>query len=143
MERLVAEFDKFQARLRQAEVTFGGVGDMQDQLAQLAVVATSPDRNVRVVAGAGGTVTDIRLTADALRQPAPALAATIMSTLREAVAESARRQAAIVDETVGAALGVTVSDQVQQAQDAPPRQPRQPDEEDDHNEDSVFRKPRY
>nr|WP_232328479.1 YbaB/EbfC family nucleoid-associated protein [Kibdelosporangium sp. MJ126-NF4] len=161
MEQLVAEFEKFKARIQQAEVKFSGVGDMQDQLAQLEVVATSQDRTVRVVAGAGGTVTDIQLTPDAMRQPAPALAATIMSTLREAVADAARRQAGIVDETVAGAFGISVSDQVQRAQEeaqgtaveepasqhseqtAPPRRPRPSEDDGEPGQDTIFRQPRY
>jgi hypothetical protein len=61
-------------------------------------------------------VTDIQLTPDAMRQAAPALAATIMETLRTAVAEAVRRQASIVDESVGAAFGLNTVDQVGQAQ---------------------------
>ena len=116
IERLAAEFEKFQAKIRQAEVRFSGVGEMQGRLAELEVVATSPDRAVRVVAGPGGAVKDIQLGADAMRRPAQALAATIMATLREAVAEAVRQQAGIVDETVGGAFGVSTGEQVRQAQ---------------------------
>ncbi|ALG13252.1 YbaB/EbfC family nucleoid-associated protein [Kibdelosporangium phytohabitans] len=153
MERLVAEFEKFQAKIKTAEAKFGGVGEMQDQLAQLEVAATSPDRSIRVTAAAGGTVTGIQLTPEAMRQSAPALAAAIMSTLRAAVAESARRQAAIVDETVGSAFGVTISDQVENAQvmgtvtQEPPsqREERRPlsSDDDEPGEDTIFRQPRY
>lgn len=61
MDQLIAEFEKFQSRMRQAEATFAGVGDMQERVAQVESVVTSPDRNVTVSAGAGGMVTDIRL----------------------------------------------------------------------------------
>jgi DNA-binding protein YbaB len=77
LARLTAEFEKFQARVKQAEARFGGVDDMREQLTELAVVATSSDRTVKVTAGAGGSITDIELTQDAVLQPAPALAATI------------------------------------------------------------------
>ncbi|MBP2329356.1 DNA-binding protein YbaB [Kibdelosporangium banguiense] len=156
LERLAAEFERFQARIRQAEVNFGGVAEMQEQVARLEVVATSPDRTVRVVAGAGGAVTDIQLTPDAMRQAAPALAATIMETLRTAVAEAVRRQASIVDESVGAAFGLNTINQVGQAQaealgtateesSSHHRQPSAPrrsasDDEDDYSQDSIFRK---
>jgi class 3 adenylate cyclase len=156
LERLAAEFERFQAKIKQAEVKFAGVGEMQDRLTQLEAVATSPDRTVRVVAGAGGAVMDVQLTPDALRQPAPALAATIMSTLREAVAEAVRRQAGIVDETVGDAFGVGTAEQVRQAQaealktavdsvspqtrepSAPPRRPTRSDEDDDFSERTIY-----
>ncbi|MCO1581886.1 YbaB/EbfC family nucleoid-associated protein [Crossiella sp. SN42] len=116
LERLAAEFEKFQAKIKQAEVKFSGVGDMQERLGQLQAAAVSPDRTVRVVAGAGGTVLDLQLTPDAVRQPAPQLAATIMATLRQAVAEAVRMQAGIVDETVGEAFGLNTTDQVKAAQ---------------------------
>lgn len=156
LERLAAEFERFQAKIKQAEVKFAGVGEMQDRLTQLEAVATSADRSVRVVAGAGGAVTDLQLTPEALRQPAPALAATIMKTLREAVAEAVRRQAGIVDETVGDAFGVNTSEQVRQAQEEalktavdglapqpvePParsRRPITPDEDDDFSQRTVY-----
>lgn len=100
LERLAAEFEKFQARIKQAERTFGGVGDMRERLAELEAVATSPDRCVRVVAGAGGAVKDVQLTPDAMRLPSTTLAATIMSTLRAAggpaVVEVAVRAGGIV-----------------------------------------------
>lgn len=152
LERLTAEFEKFQTKIRQAEVAFGGVDEMQAQLAELEVAAVSPDRTVRVVAGTGGTVTDIQLAQDAMRQPAPALAATIMATLREAVAGAARRHAGIVDETMGSAFGINVTEQVRQAQaealatavdqppvhdSAPRRRPVGPDD-DDFSAGSIY-----
>ncbi|MBB4678847.1 YbaB/EbfC family nucleoid-associated protein [Crossiella cryophila] len=117
LERLAAEFEKFQAKIKQAEVKFAGVGEMQERLGQLEASVTSRDRTVTVTAAAGGTVTGIQLSPDAVRQPAPALAATIMSTLNAAVAEAVRRQAGIVDETVGAAFGLSATEQVRQAQE--------------------------
>lgn len=117
LERLAAEFQKFQTKIKQAEQRFSGVGDMREQLSRLEAVATSPDRAVRVVAGAGGAVLDLQLTPDAMRYPSTELASTIMTTLRAAVAEAVRRQAGIVDGTVGDALGVSTTDQVRQAQD--------------------------
>ncbi|MGH3878043.1 MAG: YbaB/EbfC family nucleoid-associated protein [Actinophytocola sp.] len=116
LERLAAEFEKFQAKIKQAERKFGGVGEMQERMAELEAVATSPDRSVRVVAGAGGAVTDIQLTPDAMRLPSTTLSATIMETLRAAVAEAVRRQAGIVDETIGGDLGASTTEQVRQAQ---------------------------
>ncbi len=156
LERLAAEFEKFQTRIQQAEARFGGVAGMQDRISRLEASVTSPDRTVRVVAGAGGAVKDIELTPAALRQPAPALAATIMSTLRAAVAEAVRLQAGIVTETVGGDLGAGLADQVKQAQRealadavdelsahhdaaaAPPPKPSAPRDEDDFSQNSVY-----
>jgi hypothetical protein len=129
---------------------------MQDQLGRLEVVATSPDRSVRVVAGAGGAVTDLKLSPDAMRLAANELAATIMTTLREAVAEAVRRQAGIVDETFGDAFGLNTADRVREAQElgtaandltshhnvpsaeAAPRRPARRDDEDDFSQNSIY-----
>ena len=73
---------------------------------------------MRVVAGAGGAVQDVQLTPEAMRLPSTTLSATIMATLREAVAEAVRRQAGIVEETVGGALGASTTEQVRVAQSA-------------------------
>ncbi|WP_033291338.1 YbaB/EbfC family nucleoid-associated protein [Amycolatopsis jejuensis] len=116
MDRLVAEFEKFQTKLKQAETQFAKVGDMQQELTALEAEVVSPDRAVTVIAGPSGSVKDLRLTPDALRQQPQQLAATIMSTLHQAVAEAARKQAGIVDAHVGQAFGINVSDQVLEAQ---------------------------
>ncbi|WP_344858233.1 YbaB/EbfC family nucleoid-associated protein [Amycolatopsis ultiminotia] len=116
MDRLVAEFDKFQAKIKQAETQFAQVGEMQQELSDLEAEATSPDRAITVVAGPSGSIKDIRLTADALRLAPQQLASTILQTLHRAVAESARRQAGIVDAHVGEAFGIDVSEQVLEAQ---------------------------
>jgi DNA-binding protein YbaB len=152
LERLAAEFENFQAKIKEAEVKFSGLGDMQERLTRLEAVATSPDRTVRVTAGAGGTVTDLQLTPEAMRKPAPALAAMIMTTLRTAVAEAVRRQAGIVDQTVGDAFGLNTTDRVREAQaealraEQPSPQPppvrRAPADEDDFSQNNITRKRR-
>jgi DNA-binding protein YbaB len=116
MDQLIAQFENFQAKVRQAEARFSGVGDMQERVARVETTVTSPDGTVTVVAGAGGTVTDLRLTAGALRVDAGQLSATIMSTLRRAVAGAVEQQAAIVDDAFGDAFGVDTSAQVRAAQ---------------------------
>ncbi|QYN24844.1 YbaB/EbfC family nucleoid-associated protein [Amycolatopsis sp. DSM 110486] len=116
MDRLVAEFEKFQSKIKQAEANFAKVGDLQDEVVALEATAMSPDRAVTVVAGPGGSVKDIRLTAEALRQQPQQLATTILSTLHRAVADAAVQQAGIVDAHVGAAFGLDVSGQVLEAQ---------------------------
>ncbi|AXX32578.1 YbaB/EbfC family nucleoid-associated protein [Actinosynnema pretiosum subsp. pretiosum] len=104
-EQLVAQFERFQARMTRVEQQFAGVDDMRQRLAELEVAATSADRSVTVVAGPSGAILDIRLTEQAVRKPAHALAGELMSTLRKAVAEAARRQAGIVDGALGEAFG--------------------------------------
>lgn len=118
MDRLVAEFEKFQTKLKQAEAQFAKVGDMQEELNALEAQVMSPDRSVTVVAGPSGSVKDLRLSPDALRQQPDQLAATILATLHQAIAESARKQVGIVDEHVGTAFGLNVSEQVLEAQAA-------------------------
>lgn len=116
MDHLIAEFENFRAKVRQAEARFAGVADMQEQIAQVQSSVTSADGNVTVSAGAAGTVTDITLAPGAMRLDASELSATIMSTLRLAVAEAVRQQAGIVDDTFGDAFGINTSEQVRQAQ---------------------------
>lgn len=78
--------------MRQAEARFAGVGDMQERIAQVATTVTSPSGEVTVVAGAGGTVTDLRLTAGAMHLEAGQLSAMIMKPMRQAVAGAVQQQ---------------------------------------------------
>ncbi|GAA1329532.1 YbaB/EbfC family nucleoid-associated protein [Saccharothrix algeriensis] len=87
---------------------------MQRELAAMEVVASSPDRAVTVVAGPSGSIKDIRLADHAVRRPPQALAAALMATLRQAVAEAARRQAGIVENALGDDMRLT--DQVLETQ---------------------------
>lgn len=118
LEHLRAEFEKFQSRLRQAQTQFSDVTTMREELTALEASATSPDRSVTVVAGPSGSIKDIQFTAEALRGKPAALAATLMSTLQQAVAESARQQAGIVGTHMGdtAPDGESVQDRVLEAQ---------------------------
>ncbi len=156
MDQLIAQFETFQAKVRQAEARFAEVGDMQERVAQVSTSVTSPDGTVTVVAGAGGTVTDLRLTAGAMHLEAGQLAQRIMATLRQAVAGAAQQQAGIVDEAFGDQLGFDVSGQVRQAQAeafgtaAPepasepqaPRPRRRPDpgDDDDFDQGPILRR---
>jgi hypothetical protein len=100
-EQLLAEFERFQSRIRNVDDRFATIRDMQAELTALEATAGSPDRSVTVVAGPGGPVTDIRFAADALRLSPQALSAAVMGTLRQAVAEAARTQVVIVEEHLG------------------------------------------
>ncbi|MFE0027772.1 YbaB/EbfC family nucleoid-associated protein [Amycolatopsis sp. NPDC059021] len=113
-DQLVAEFERFQSKIRNVDDRLAGIEGMRAELGALEATAISPDRGVTVVAGPGGAVLDVRFTEEALRQSPQALSAALMSTLREAVAESARRQASIVEEHMGDDLGLT--DQVLESQ---------------------------
>ncbi|MGM1059230.1 YbaB/EbfC family nucleoid-associated protein [Saccharothrix sp. Mg75] len=113
-DQLVAQFEQFQAKLHRVDQQVAGIGDMQRELAAMEVVATSPDRAVTVVAGPSGAIKDIRLADHAMRRPPQALAAALMATLRQAVAEAARRQAGIVENALGDDMHLT--DQVLETQ---------------------------
>ncbi|KFU82991.1 YbaB/EbfC DNA-binding family protein [Amycolatopsis lurida] len=150
-EQLVAEFDKFQSKLQNVDDRLANIGGMQDELSRLEATATSPDRSVTVVAGPGGAIMDVRFTEEALRQRPEGLSAALMSTIQQAVAESARKQATIVEEHMGDDLhlvdqvletqaelfGTTVEDLKAQMEDAPARE--RAEQPDDYSERSVLR----
>lgn len=100
-DQLVAEFEAFQAQLRNVDDRFEQLSGMREELAGLEAVATSADRSVTVIAGPGGAVKDVRLTDAALALGPQRLGGMIMSTLNEAVADAARQQAGIVQEYAG------------------------------------------
>ncbi|MBP2334994.1 DNA-binding protein YbaB [Saccharothrix coeruleofusca] len=113
-DQLVAQFEQFQAKLHRVDQQVDGIGEMRRDLAALEAVAISPDRAVTVVAGPSGAIKDIRLADHAMRRPPQALASALMATLRQAVAEAARRQAAIVENALGDDMRLT--DQVLETQ---------------------------
>ncbi|WP_027944844.1 YbaB/EbfC family nucleoid-associated protein [Amycolatopsis taiwanensis] len=160
MDQLIAQFENFQAKVRQAEARFAGVADMQERIAQVETSVTSPDGNVTVVAGAGGAVTNLRLAPGAVRLGSDRLAELIMTTMRQAVARAVQQQAGIVDDAFGDAFGINTSEQVRQAQaeafgtvgqepasqqQAPQQAPRpgrrpSPGDDDDYfDQDSILR----
>lgn len=153
-EQLVAQFEQFQSKIQRIDDQFAGIGQMQTELSSLEATAVSPDRSITVVAGPGGSVKDIRLTDDALRQRPQALSAALMSTLQQAVAESARRQAAIVDQHMGGELQLTekvletqselldtpVEELRSRVEDAAPaRKPAAEEQHDDYSQQSFLR----
>jgi len=105
-EHLVAEFERFQAGIRNADDRFAGLGTMQQQLTELRASAASADGGVTVVTGPGGAVLDVKFTEAALAKGPQALSAALLTTLREAVGEAARQQAVIVEENMGDDLGL-------------------------------------
>jgi DNA-binding protein YbaB len=113
-EQLVAQFERFQSQMQRVDQQFADIGEMQQQLTEMEAVATSADRAVTVVAGPSGSIKAIRLTDLAMRRPPNALAAELMSTLQQAVAEAARRQADIVEGAIGDDM--KLSDQVLETQ---------------------------
>lgn len=151
-EQLVAEFEKFQSKIQNVDDRFANIGDMQSELGALQATAFSSDRSVTVVAGPGGAIMDVKFTDEALRQRPEALSAALMSTIQQAVAESARRQAAIVEEHMGDDLnlvdqvletqaelfGTTVEEMRSKMVEDAPTRPR-PDQSDDYSEQSVLK----
>ena len=113
-ERLVAQFEQFQSKMKKVDDQLANVGQMQSEIAELEAIASNADRSITVVAGPGGAIKDIQLTDKALSQQPQALSAALMSAIQEAVAEAARKQAAIVDDHMGGQLNVT--DQILETQ---------------------------
>lgn len=100
-DQLVTEFERFQSQIRNVDERFANIGQLQSELAALEATASSADRSITVVAGPGGAVKDIQFTEKALSQQPQALSAALLSTIQQAVAEAARKQAGIVDEHLG------------------------------------------
>ncbi|WP_431925167.1 YbaB/EbfC family nucleoid-associated protein [Amycolatopsis tucumanensis] len=92
---------KQQSEQRQAAFT-----RMKDEIGELSVTVSSPDRAVTVVAGPGGSVQSVRVSEEALQGSAIQLSSTITATIHEAVAAAARRQAAIVQDALGPSSNV-------------------------------------
>lgn len=147
-ERLVAQFEQFQSKIKKVDDQLANVGRMRSEIAAIEATVSNADRSVTVVAGPGGSIKDIQLTDRALAQQPQALSAALMSTIQQAVAEAARKQAGIVDEHVE---GLSITDQVLETQaqlfgtsteelrekleqERPSRQPR-PRPEEEYHED--------
>ncbi|MGP4015295.1 YbaB/EbfC family nucleoid-associated protein [Saccharopolyspora sp. 5N708] len=140
-----ADLDDLQRKLealkeagRRAEERMGDFGRMREQISELQATATSADRSVTVTASPGG-VTGIQFTQDALRQSPAQLSSTVLSTLQQAVAEAARKQAEIVQEYVPES---NVRERVLRTQDelfgAPTNQPQADPADDDDFPDSFL-----
>lgn len=149
-DQLVAEFERFQSSIRNADDRFAGLGAMRQELTELRAGASSPDGGVTVVTGPGGAVLDVKFTDAALAKGPQALSATLMATLREAVGEAARRQAVLVQEHMGdeqglvdqvletqaEAFGTTVEELRSKLAEEPGRPPAPPE---DFSEERVLR----
>ena len=79
---------------------------MKEEIAAIRATVSSPDRTVTVTAGPGGTVFDIRLSEQVMQSPAQVVSSSVMTTLRLAVAEGARQQAAIVQRYMGDRMNI-------------------------------------
>ncbi|MEV6341025.1 YbaB/EbfC family nucleoid-associated protein [Nocardia vinacea] len=95
IEHLLDAYEQQQPRLT----------EMFRQLETVRVQANSPDQSVEVVVDASGVLTDLTLTAAALRKAPDQLARTILDAVREAVGQ-ARAQ----HETLTAPVGTELDD---------------------------------
>lgn len=86
---------------KQAEQRLAGYQNMKEEIRALRASATSPDRAVTIVAGPGGSIIDVQLAPEAMRMPHHALARTFLSTVQQAVAQSARLSAEVVQRYAG------------------------------------------
>jgi DNA-binding protein YbaB len=101
IEELRAQLARIEARRADNDAMLARLTETDAELAALAVTATSPDQAVTVVAGPGGIVRSVRLAEHAMRSSAAALSEVIDATVRQAVAQAARRQVEIVRDRVG------------------------------------------
>ncbi|WP_116101239.1 YbaB/EbfC family nucleoid-associated protein [Amycolatopsis thermalba] len=101
VEQLQQKLDQVEQHKRNGEQRMAALTRMKEQIGELSVTVSSPDRTVTVVAGPGGGVQSVRVSEDALGGSAIQLSSTITSTIREVVAAAARQQAAIVQDALG------------------------------------------
>lgn len=101
LEQMRQRLAKIESGQSDAQQRLDRYAAMSEELKTVSATATSTDRSVTVVAGPGGSVRDIRLTDDIKRLSPSQLSASIMDTMRQALAASARKQAEVVQEAVG------------------------------------------
>lgn len=101
VEDLRRKLESLQQVGEQAAQKTPDFNQMREQLNALQTSATSADRAVTVTAGPNGAIQNIQFTQDALRGSPSQLSSTVMSTLQQAIAEAARKQAEIVQEHTG------------------------------------------
>jgi DNA-binding protein YbaB len=114
---------------------------MSDRFQQLQVTRKDRDGMTEVTVDSSGSLVGLRLTREIERSAPDVVAATIMSTIREAKAELAERTQEIVEETIGteSAAGRAIAERVGQqlrgpVEDDEPRYAnRQLDEDDEDN----------
>ena len=86
---------------RKAEQRLAGYQNMKEEMAQLRTAVLSPDRAVTVVAGPGGSIINVEFRPEAMRLSPQALSRAVMTTIQQAVAQSARQSAEIVQRFAG------------------------------------------
>ncbi len=98
MEELQQKMERLRQMGAQAEQRLQDTDQLSERISAVEAKATSADKAVTVTAGPGGSVTNIEFTKDATKLSPIQLSSTVMSTLRQAVAQAAREQAGIVQE---------------------------------------------
>ena len=78
---------------REAEQRLAAYQELRAKIEKLAVTARSPDGSVAVTVRAGGAVSGLTLTEDALRHGADGLGRLVLATVRQAQATLATRLA--------------------------------------------------
>lgn len=101
LAKLVGIYNEFKAKVEASKKATPDVGQLREQLTEVKAGVWSDDRSVRVVVGPGGGVQDVHLSPEALRQQPSALSASILTTIRRAVADAAQQQAQIMSAGFG------------------------------------------
>jgi len=123
---------------------------MSDRFQQLEVTRKDRDGMVEVTVDNTGALIALKLSREIDRSSPDVIAATIMSTIREAKAEVADRSQEIIAETVGTespaarAIAERVGEHLRgspgdEAAEPPARAPRNADEDDDDNDLNLWR----
>ncbi|MGX1778257.1 YbaB/EbfC family nucleoid-associated protein [Nocardia brasiliensis] len=71
--------------------------EVRKQLAELRITATSTDLLVAVTVDADGTIIDLDITAEGMRNPPDVLQRSITEAARSAAAQAKERSAALID----------------------------------------------
>jgi hypothetical protein len=146
LEQMRQKLEFFEQANRAAEARAAGYDAMGTELRTVEASVQSPDRSVTVVAGLSGSIKEIRFTEDARRLSPTQLSQAVMSTLQQAVAAAARRQAEIVQSHVG--TEIPIAERVMKTQqeifgrpaDTPPPARPRPPADDEEDTGSIFRK---
>lgn len=123
---------------------------MSDRFQQLEVTRKDRDGLVEVTVDSTGALVGLKLSREIDRSSPDVIAATIMSTIREAKSEVAERSQEIIAETVGTespaarAIAERVGDHLRGTRDEdaakpPAREPRRAEEDDDDNDLNLWR----
>ncbi|GGU84054.1 YbaB/EbfC family nucleoid-associated protein [Lentzea flava] len=113
---------------RKAEQRIAGYQTMKEEMSALRTAVTSPDRAVTVVAGPGGSILNVEFRPEALRLSPQVLGRAVTGTIQQAVAQSARASAELVQRFAGDQIDIAA--RVNKVQEdvfgAPPELPPAP-----------------